>query len=124
MTKKITGIVLVNLLGIYFTTGCSSVDKTEEVSSKQATIEVSETASLKNQIYGVHTTDIQVLLDATPIGSEISLQEGESGEWHLKIEKVFTVENSNYERDDYIEESLEEEAPQKVTVYYSDTILI
>ena len=124
MTKKIISIVLVSLIGIYCITGCAFIEKRENTPPKETRIEINQAPLVENQIYGIHTTDIQVLLDATPIGSEISLQEGENGEWHLKIEKVFTVENRNYEGTEYLEESLEEERPQKVTVDYSDTILI
>jgi len=43
--------------------------------------------------YGEHTEDIEKLLAVTPIGSEVSLEETENGELHLKIEKTFTAEN-------------------------------
>jgi len=42
--------------------------------------------------YGEHTTQIETLLSIIPIGAEIYLEEQESGDWYLKIEKTFTTE--------------------------------
>jgi len=125
MTKKITSIILLNVMAIYFINGCATIEKTESKPPQQVTLGVSEASLLENQIYGIHTNDIQVLLDATPIGSEISLEEGEDGEWHLKIEKIFTVENINRQEVDYIDEPLREEKNNDVVALYSsETILI
>jgi len=125
MTKKITSIILLHAMVVYFINGCSaSIEKTENKAPKQVTIEVSEPNLLESKIYGVHTNDIQVLLDATPIGSEISLEEGDDGEWHLKIEKIFTVENMNHQEVEYIDEPLREEKANDIAFYSSETILI
>jgi hypothetical protein len=111
MMKKITSITLISLVLVYFIAGCASIEKSEiknkENVSKLAT---SNNITLSEEnIYGVYTNDIKSLLEASPIGSEISLKEGENGEWHLKIEKIFTAENISIEASEYFEDAVVEE---------------
>jgi hypothetical protein len=103
--------------------GCAMIEKTESKTKEIAIVETNQAPLSEPKIYGVHTNDIKVLLDATPIGSEISLQEGRNGEWHLKIEKVFTVENMNHAEIEYYEVPVVEET-SNVVLYSSETILI
>jgi len=124
MTKKTASICSLGLIGIYFINGCAMIEKTETTPPKQAIIEVDKAPLMQKQTYGIHTNDIQVLLDATPIGSEISLEEGENGEWCLKIEKVFTVENRKHQELEFTEEPSNEETSDTVNIYDSETILI
>jgi hypothetical protein len=123
MIKKITGAILLNTMLIYLMSGCAMIEKTESKTKEIAIVETNQAPLSEPQIYGVHTNDIKVLLDATPIGSEISLQEGMNGEWHLKIEKVFTVENMNHAEVEYYEVPVVEET-SNVVLYSSETILI
>ena len=113
MNKKIVAMIVLSVLGLCFINGCTLLRKKEPVKST----EVVEEIFFEQQPYGIHTNDIQVLLDATPIGSEISIEEGKDGSWYLKIEKVFTAENLNTQELDYVEEPLQEKSS-------SETMLI
>lgn len=123
MIKKITGAILLNTMLLYLMSGCAMIEKTESKTQENASIEMNQPPLSERAIYGEHTNDIKMLLDATPIGSEISLQEGVNGEWHLKIEKVFTVGNMNHTEVEYYEVPPVEETAN-VVVYSSETILI
>jgi len=118
MMKKITNITLVNLVLVYLISGCALIEKSETTNKES----VSKTATNNNitlseeNIYGVYTSDIKNLLEASPIGSEISLKEGDNGEWHLKIEKIFTAENISVEASEYFEETMVEEDGSEVLI--------
>ena len=69
------------------------IDTTKVVNHAIHTTEVEKptTKTIHPQEYGQHTDEIQEFLSATPLGSEIYLEQKESGEWYLKIEKTFTA---------------------------------
>jgi hypothetical protein len=68
----------------------------------------------EENVYGVYTADIQNLLEASPIGSEIYLKEGDNGEWHLRIEKIFTAESFSRESAKYFEEKVLDEENSEI----------
>ena len=106
MRKTTLTYLLFLVLTAYLFIGCVEQEK---VSS----IKTMETAPLKSDIvlsnvkiesevkakeekapqpeYGQHTDEIEEFLSATPLGSKIYLEQKESGEWYLKIEKTFTA---------------------------------
>jgi hypothetical protein len=68
--------------------GCNQVTTDTEA----LIIPVSEVQLTSQELdYGEYTTEIETLLSATPMGSEIYLEEQAAGEWYLKIEKTFTT---------------------------------
>ena len=104
-------------LTAYLFVGCvkqETVASTQsmETLEKEATEEtmVQENKSIKN--YGQHSEEIENMLSAVPIGSEIYLEETKDGEWYLKIEKTFTSQN------------VKEEKVEKLKLVYGETILI
>ena len=101
------------LIVLFFLSSCSTVEKREVLSQEEVTATFIERnpapIMAQEAIYGLHTEDIQTLLEASPIGSEIYLKEGKNGEWHLRIEKIFTAESLNSETSQYFEDSLTEE---------------
>jgi len=62
----------------------------KEVAEKQS--EPKETQTIN---YGEYTDEIENLLSAIPLGSDIYLEEQESGDWYLKIEKTFTTQSQS-----------------------------
>jgi uncharacterized protein YceK len=110
MIKNIKSLNLLSLVVILFLSGCATVDKTD-IRSNNIVLSSMNTAPVVTQenIYGVYTSDIQSLLDATPIGSEIYLKEEANGEWHLRIEKIFTAEDLILEASKYFEDNASEE---------------
>jgi hypothetical protein len=85
MKKTTLKHLLFLTLTTYLFLGCV---KQEKISS----IKTMETNKLQSQLeYGQHTDEIEAFLSATPMGSEIYLEQKESGEWYLKIEKTFTA---------------------------------
>jgi hypothetical protein len=86
------------------------VETTKIVSD--ATVEdKSSTKSISPEEYGQHTDEIQEFLSTSPMGSEIYLEQKESGEWYLKIEKTFTAKN-------------DEEKTEMIEPIYGESILI
>jgi len=86
--------------------GCSTFETVETTNE--------ETVFLNNNLvpnpsYGMQSEEIRNLLEATPIGSDISLHQGEGGEWHLRIEKIFTADNIQEEASEYFEDTTIEE---------------
>ena len=69
--------------------GCVKQDKVSSVKVMETSEILTQTISPIE--YGQHTDEIQKFLSATPLGSEIYLEQKESGEWYLKIEKTFTA---------------------------------
>ena len=103
--KKTTIAHLILLTYIFF--GCAKQDTIKTVETTNIVTE----KNLDNKIvkkpvtsteYGQHTDEIQEILSATPLGSEIYLEQKESGEWYLKIEKTFTAKK-NEEKTEIIE---------------------
>ena len=90
-TLNIEQILLLALTTSTFT----ACIKHEKVTSSEAMETVSttkqQTQSQIEPLYGLHTDRIEELLSTTPMGSVIYLEEKESGEWYLKIEKTFTA---------------------------------
>ena len=96
--KKITLSHLILLALIAYTfIGCA-----KDTINSDKTVEISKTVPLINNKYGQHTDEIQEFLSATPLGSEIYLEEKENGEWYLKLEKTFTA-NKDEEKIEMIE---------------------
>ena len=109
-------LMLLTLLA-YLLVGCikqESVASTQSMETlmKEATQEtmVQENSNVEN--YGQHTQEIETMLSAVPIGSEIYLEETKEGEWYLKIEKTFTSQN------------IEEKQVEQLEPVYGETILI
>jgi len=117
MIKNVRSLKLLIPIVIFFFSGCATVDKTD-AKSKDVIGSSINTAPVvtqaKGDVYGVYTSDIQNLLDATPIGSEIYLEEVENGEWHLRIEKIFTAEDLSLEASKYFEDAVVEEGNSEV----------
>ena len=109
MIKKIS---VLSLSLLFFLSACVPSEKVEIEKSpevvKESAIENPPVVQEEN-IYGIYTSDIKNLLEASPIGSEIYLKEGENGEWHLRIEKIFTAESLTNESAKYFEESAVDE---------------
>jgi len=83
-----------------------------ETLEKEATEETMVQENNDIQSYGEHSQEIESMLSAVPIGSEIYLEETKDGEWYLKIEKTFTSQN------------IEEEKVETFEPVYGETILI
>ena len=96
--KKITlsHLILLTLIAYTFI-GCA-----KDTINSDKTVEISKTVPLINNKYGQHTDEIQEFLSATPLGSEIYLEQKENGEWYLKLEKTFTA-NKDEEKIEMIE---------------------
>jgi len=127
MIKNIRSLKLFTLIVFLFLNGCATVDKTDAKSEEiiGSSIDTAPVVTQEN-IYGVYTSDIQNLLDATPIGSEIYLEEVENGEWHLRIEKIFTAEDLSLEASKYFEDAVVEEKNSEVITegnFYSPEII-
>ena len=103
--KKTTIAHLILLTYIFL--GCAkqdtikTVETTNTVTEKNLDNEIVK-ESVTSTEYGQHTDEIQEILSATPLGSEIYLEQKESGEWYLKIEKTFTAKK-NEEKTEIIE---------------------
>jgi hypothetical protein len=69
---------------------------TSKVTSvKTNEIQIDETQADSTALYGDKTQDIEQLLAATPVGSEVYLEDRGDGQWYLRIEKIF-VEGKEY----------------------------
>ena len=113
----IKNINVLSLSVLLFLSACVPSEKIETKSQEvvvQSAIEEDIPMLTEENVYGVYTADIQNLLEASPIGSEIYLKEGENGEWHLRIEKIFTAENFSKESAKYFEETLIDEENSEV----------
>jgi len=118
----IKNINLLSLSVLFFLSACVPNEKVETKSQEiveVATIEEAPAITEEN-IYGIYTSDIQNLLELSPIGSEIYLKEEENGDLYLRIEKIFTAENFRKESAKYFEESVVDEENSEV-VSGSDT---
>jgi len=115
MIKNIRSLKLLTPIVIFFLSGCATVDKADATSQNiiSSSIDTAPVVTQEN-IYGAYTNDIQNLLDVTPIGSEIYLKEEGNGEWHLRIEKIFTAEDLSSEASKYFEEAVTEEKNSEV----------
>jgi hypothetical protein len=114
MKKTTMKHLILLILTTYLFLGCVKQDKVSSINAMETTkLEepkvVSETISPPE--YGQHTDEIEEFLSATPLGSEIYLEEKESGEWYLKIEKTFTVKK-------------DEEKTENIEPIYGESILI
>ncbi len=101
-TLKITQFLLLTLMGYTFS-ACMKHEKISSIESMETIAELTQHVTLeknnqettdeitKEKSYGDHTDEIEAFLSATPIGAEIYLEQKESGEWYLKIEKTFTA---------------------------------
>ncbi|CAA6814525.1 MAG: Unknown protein [uncultured Sulfurovum sp.] len=83
--------------------------KKEKVSS--AEIENPIISSPNTFEYTQPSDEIQKFLSTTPIGAEVYLEEKESGEWYLKVEKTFTVQK-------------DQEKTETIEPIYGESILI
>jgi len=106
-------------LTTYLFIGCVKQEKISSIETME-TIEVLSNTEVKNsdekititeKVYGPHTDEIQEFLSAIPLGSEIYLEQKESGEWYLKIEKTFTAKK-------------DEEKTKMIEPIYGESILI
>jgi hypothetical protein len=115
----IKSISVLSLFVLLFLSACVSNEKIETKSEapkvEEPVVEVGTAPILSEEnVYGIYTADIKNLLEASPIGSEIYLKEGENGEWHLRIEKIFTAESFSTESAKYFEEKLIDEENAEV----------
>jgi len=118
----IKNINLLRLSVLFFLSACVPNEKVETKSQEiveVATIEKAPAITEEN-IYGIYTSDIQNLLELSPIGSEIYLKEEENGDLYLRIEKIFTAESFSKESAKYFEESVVDEENSEV-ISGSDT---
>jgi len=118
----IKNINLLSLSVLFFLSACVPNEKVETKSQEiveVATIEKAPAITEEN-IYGIYTSDIQNLLELSPIGSEIYLKEEENGDLYLRIEKIFTAESFSKESAKYFEESVVDEENSEV-ISGSDT---
>ena len=108
MRKTTLRHLLFLTLTAYLFVGCVKQEKVSSIESMETTKlkdekvlscstsvdnEVKETTITKPE-YGPHTDEIQEFLSAIPLGSEVYLEQKESGEWYLKIEKTFSKNSS------------------------------
>jgi len=93
--------------------GCSTLETAETTSEETVFL---DNNLVPNPSYGMQSEEIKNLLEATPIGSDISLHQGEGGEWHLRIEKIFTADNIQEEASEYFENTTieEEHLPENI----------
>jgi len=93
--------------------GCSTLETVETASEETVFL---DNNLVTNPSYGMQSEEIKNLLEATPIGSDISLHQGEGGEWHLRIEKIFTADNIQEEASEYFENTTieEEHLPENI----------
>jgi hypothetical protein len=89
MKKTIIMHLMFLTLTTYLFLGCVKQDKVNSVKAMKTTKVAPKT--ITSAEYGQHTDEIQEFLSATPLGSEIYLEQQESGEWYLKVEKTFTA---------------------------------
>jgi hypothetical protein len=112
----IKNINVLSLLVLFFLSACvpsEKIERSQEVVVESA-IEENVPMLTEENVYGVYTADIQNLLEASPIGSEIYLKEGDNGEWHLRIEKIFTAESFSRESAKYFEEKVLDEENSEI----------
>ena len=112
----IKNINVLSLLVLFFLSACvpsEKIERSQEVVVESA-IEENVPMLTEENVYGVYTADIQNLLEASPIGSEIYLKEGDNGEWHLRIEKIFTAESFSCESAKYFEEKVLDEENSEI----------
>ena len=106
----IKNISVLSLFLLFFLSACVPSEKIESQTQEmvESTVEKIPVLTEEN-VYGVYTSDIKNLLEASPIGSEIYLKEGKNGEWHLRIEKIFTAESFSSDSAKYFEEKIVDE---------------
>ena len=112
----IKNINVLSLSVLFLLSACVPSEKIE-TKSQEMVVEVAmeNTPTLTEEnVYGMYTADIKNLLEASPIGSEIYLKEGENGEWHLRIEKIFTAESFSSESAKYFEEKVVDEENSEI----------
>jgi len=125
--KGLTNRVVLILITITFMlNGCVEIKVIDDnkSDSKVSNVTINEKQN-SVPVYGAYAEDIDELLAVVPIGSEVTLDETEDGDIHLKIEKVFTARQSQ-ERVSTEEIVLEEE-PHQVEIdssLYGETITI
>jgi len=87
--------VLLIAIITYIFTGCAKQETIQSVKNVETPQVKSQNIDSKTndmRTYGSHSDDIQKILDATPIGSEIYLEDKGEGEFYLRIEKTFTAQ--------------------------------
>lgn len=97
--------LLLTTLSTFLLLGCLNPEKVTSVKSQIENKKVTTSETIRNiphvtindTSYGQHTDEIQEFLSNTPMGSEIYLEQKESGEWYLKVEKTFTVQKDQEE---------------------------
>jgi len=123
----IKNINVLSLSVLFFLSACVPSEKVEVNSQKMVESTIENTPVLQGEnVYGMYTSDIKNLLEASPIGSEIYLKEGENGEWHLRIEKIFTAESFSRESAKYFEETVIDEENSEIisgSDFYTPEIL-
>ncbi|CAA6821329.1 MAG: Unknown protein [uncultured Sulfurovum sp.] len=94
--------------------GCIKHDNiTSTKTVSKIPIAMTDTLKVTNNTpqYGENTNEIEAFLSTTPMGSKIYLEEKESGEWYLKVEKTFSVKK-------------DEEKTEIIEPIYAESILI
>jgi hypothetical protein len=113
----IKNINVLSLSVLFLLSACVPSEKIETKNQElvvKSAIEENVPMLTEENAYGVYTADIQTLLEASPIGSEIYLKEGDHGEWHLRIEKIFTTESFSTESAKYFEEKVIDEENSEI----------
>jgi len=103
MVKGIQRLIFIGLVILGLFHGCATIEKSDVPEQNITVAESIINYPSPDERYGAYTSDIEALLNATPIGSEIYLKEGDNGEWYLKIEKIFTSENIAQEAAEYFQ---------------------
>ena len=124
MRKTTLKHLLLLTLTAYLFIGCVKQEKVSSIKTMETTESKSDTVltniTVEDEVkektfitpsYGQHTDEIQEFLSTTPLGSEIYLEQKESGEWYLKIEKTFTAKK-------------DEEKTEMIEPIYGESILI
>jgi len=125
--KSLTDRVVLFLITMAFIlNGCVEIKVVDDnkSNSKVGTITIDEEQN-SVPVYGAYAEDIDELLAVAPIGSEVTLDETENGDIHLRIEKVFTA-RQNQDNAQTEEIVLEEEPYQEEidSSLYGETITI
>ena len=107
--------LLLFILSAYLFLGCSkhesvttvqsveTLEKPVTVVSKSTlptqTVEATSPSSTESK-YGKHQEEIEAILSAAPVGSEIYLEQRDDGDWYIKIEKTFTAQKAKEKKEE------------------------
>jgi hypothetical protein len=119
-------VVLILTTMAFLLNGCVEIKMVDEnkTNTKVSNI-ITDKVQNSVPVYGAYAEDIDELLAVAPIGSEVTLDETENGDIHLRIDKVFTARKSE-DKAQTEEIVLEEEPYQEEidTSLYGETITI